>query len=195
MEIIHDADDEQMKWKTLSSEYLFNDTWLRARRDKCQKSDGKIVYPYYVIEYPQWATGVGITESNEVVLVKQYRHAIEQVCTEIPGGVIDATDASPEAAIRREFIEETGYTFDNVEFLGRTSPNPSTNTNWMNMFLLTGGRLTHPQSFDENEEIVVELVSLGDFVQMVLNNGIIQAMHTTTIFYALQKLGKLSITL
>jgi len=195
MDIIHNADEERMKWKTLSSEYLFNDTWLRARRDKCQKSDGKIVYPYYIVEYPQWATGMGLTEDNKVVLVKQYRHAVEMVSIEIPGGCIDATDANPEAAIRREFIEETGYTFEKVEYLGKTSPNPSTNTNWMHMFLLTGGRLTHPQSFDENEEIEVLLVSLDEFVQMVLSNQIIQAMHMTTIFFALQRMGKLSIDL
>lgn len=195
MDIIHNADEERMKWKTLSTEYLFNDTWLRARRDKCLKSDGKIVYPYYIVEYPQWATGMGLTEDNKVILVKQYRHAVEMVSTEIPGGCIDAADANPEAAIRREFIEETGYTFDKVEYLGKTSPNPSTNTNWMHMFLLTGGKLTHPQSFDENEEIEVLLVSLEEFLQMVLNNQIIQAMHMTTIFFAFQKLGKLSINL
>lgn len=193
MDIIHNADEEKMKWKTLSSDYLFDDTWLRARRDKCEKSDGKIVYPYYVIEYPQWATGVGITHNNEIVLVKQYRHAAGVVCAEIPGGCIDAEDASPEEAIRREFIEETGYTFEAVEYLGRTSPNPSTNSNWMHMFLLTGGTLTHPQSFDENEEIEVLLVSMPEFVEMVRKNEIIQAMHMTTIFFALQRLGKLKI--
>lgn len=193
MDIIHNADEEQMKWKTLSSEYLFDDTWLRARRDKCQKSDGKIVYPYYVVEYPQWATGVGLTTDNQVILVKQYRHAAGIVCTEIPGGCIDSSDESPEAAIQREFIEETGYTFKDVFYLGRTSPNPSTNSNWMHMFLLTGGNLTHPQSFDENEEMEVLLVTLEEFVSMVMSNQIVQAMHMTTIFFALQKMGKLHI--
>ncbi len=86
------ADENELKWKTLSSEYLFNDVWLRARKDRCEKPDGNIVDPYYVVEYPQWATGVGITENNEVVLVKQYRHALQVVCMEIPGGCIDAED-------------------------------------------------------------------------------------------------------
>lgn len=193
--VIDTSNDEQLKWKTLSSEYLFDDTWLRARKDVCLKNDGKIVDPYYVMEYPQWATGLGLTENNEVILVRQYRHAIKEVCTEIPGGCVDATDASFEAGIRREFIEETGYTFSNVEYLGTTSPNPSTNANWMHMFLLTGGKHTHPQSFDDNEEIIVEIVPLPDFIELMLQGKIIQAMHMTTIFFALYKMGKLKIEL
>jgi ADP-ribose pyrophosphatase len=193
--MVDHTNDDKLRWKTLSSEYLFDDVWLRARKDRCVRPDGKIIDPYYVIEYPQWATGVGITESNEVVLVKQYRQALQVVCMEIPGGCIDAEDANPEAAIRREFIEETGYTFSSVAYLGKTSPNPSTNANWMHMFLLTGGKLTHPQSLDENEEIEVYVVPMQEFVDMALKGEILQSMHMTTIFFALHKLGKLSISL
>ena len=193
--MVNTTSDDALKWKTLSSEYLFNDTWLCARKDRCLRPDGKIIDPYYVIEYPQWATGVGITENNEVVLVKQYRQALQVVSIEIPGGCIDAGDEDAKAAIQREFIEETGYTFTNVEFLGKTSPNPSTNANWMHMFLLTGGRLTHPQSFDENEEIVRCVVPMQEFIEMALRGEIIQSMHMTTIFFALHRLKKLTITL
>lgn len=191
--MVDHTNDDKMKWKTLSSEYLFNDVWLRARKDRCLRPDGKIVDPYYVIEYPQWATGVGITKNNEVVLVKQYRHALELVCMEIPGGCIDAADSDNEEAIRREFVEETGYTFDTVMYLGRTSPNPSTNANWMHMFLLTGGSKTHDQAFDENEDIEVHVVPMNEFIDMALRGEIIQSMHMTTIFFALHKLGILKI--
>lgn len=193
--MVDHTNDDKLRWKTLSSEYLFNDLWLHARKDRCLRPDGKIIDPYYVIEYPHWVTGVGITENNEVVLVKQYRQALQIVCMEIPGGCIDEEDETLEAAMRREFVEETGYTFDKAEYLGRTSPNPSTNANWMHMFLLTGGKLTHPQSFDENEEIEVDLVTVKEFVDMVLNGEIIQSMHMTTVFFALHKLGLMKIDL
>ena len=193
--MVDHTNDDKLRWKKLSTEYLFNDLWLHARKDRCLRPDGKIIDPYYVIEYPHWVTGVGITENNDVVLVKQYRHALEIVCMEIPGGCIDAEDETLEAAMRREFVEETGYTFDKAEYLGRTSPNPSTNANWMHMFLLTGGKLTHPQSFDENEEIEVDLVTIKEFVDMVLNGEIIQSMHMTTVFFALHKMGLMKIDL
>lgn len=43
---------KQDKWKTLSSEYLFNRPWLTVRRDSYELPDGRIVPEYYILEYP-----------------------------------------------------------------------------------------------------------------------------------------------
>ena len=51
-----------LTWKTLSSEYLYKETWFTVRKDRCEKPDGKIVEPYYVFEFPEWATALAITE-------------------------------------------------------------------------------------------------------------------------------------
>lgn len=185
--------DNSLKWKTLSSEYLFNDTWLKARKDRCQRPDGKMVYPYYVMEYPEWVTGLALTTDEKIILVKQYRHALGEVCIELPGGCVDAADKDLEQSVRREFLEETGYAFKTAEYLGRTSANPSTNSNTLHMFLLTGGEKLQEQELDHNEEILVMVVSFDEFRQMLLENKFIQSMHVTNIFYALHKLGKLQI--
>jgi ADP-ribose pyrophosphatase len=181
-----------MKWKTLSTEYLFRDTWFTVRKDTCEGPDGKIISPYYVYEFPTWVSAVALTEDNKVVMVKQYRHAIEETIIEIPGGCVDKEDPDFQYAIARELMEETGYEFSNYEYLGKISPNPSTNTNWMHMFLATGGKKVSEQSLDHNEEIEVVLVSLDELKEMLRKNEILQAMHVTTMFYALQKLGELS---
>jgi ADP-ribose pyrophosphatase len=183
--------ERSLKWKTISSEYLFNDTWLKARKDKCERPDGKIVDPYYVMEYPNWVTGFGLTVDDKVILIKQYRHALGEECVELPGGCIDSTDSDYEQAVRREFVEETGYTFKSAEYLGRTSANPSTNANLLHMFLLTGGEKLQEQELDHNEEIDVLVVALDECKQMLLENKFIQSMHVTNIFYALRKLDKL----
>ena len=180
-----------LAWKIISSEYLFKDTWLTARADKCERPDGKIIYPYYVMEYPEWVTALAFTNDEKVILVRQYRHAIGEVCIELPGGCVDAADENVEAAIRREFLEETGYGFANAEYLGRTSSNPSTNANYLQMFLLTGGEIVETQQLDANEQIEILIVSFEEFKTMLSKNKFIQSMHVTTIFYALQKLGKL----
>lgn len=185
--------NNSLKWKTLSSEYIFNDTWLKARKDKCQRPDGKIVDPYYVMEYPEWVTALALTTDEKVILVKQYRHAFGEECIELPGGCVDAADKDFEQAVRREFLEETGYTFQSAEYLGRTSANPSTNCNTLHMFLLTGGQKLQEQKLDQNEEIVVLVVGMDEFKQMLSENQFIQSMHVTNIFYALHKLGKLQI--
>ncbi len=180
-----------MKWKTISSEYLFKDTWFTVRKDTCIKPDGKIVTPYYVYEFPTWVTALALTADDQVVMVRQYRHAIEDSIIEIPGGCVDETDKNFEEAIARELLEETGYEFSTYEYLGKISPNPSTNTNWMHMFLARGGKKIKEQSLDHNEEIEVLLISIDQLKQLIKERQIVQAMHATAIFYGLERLGEL----
>ncbi len=181
-----------MKWKILSSEYLFDDLWFKVRKDICQTPQGKIVNPYYVYEFPEWATAFALTEDNKVILVRQYRHAVGEECLELPGGCVDDTDKNAEAAIARELLEETGYLFSSYEYLGKISANPSTNNNWMHMFLAKGGKKVSEQALDGNEEIVVELYTTDEVKQLLKENKIIQAMHVTSIMYAFVKLGMIN---
>ena len=181
-----------MKWKILSSEYLFNDLWFKVRKDICETQQGKIINPYYVYEFPEWATAFALTEDNKVIMVRQYRHPVGEVIIELPGGCVDDTDKDYQTAIARELLEETGYSFSSYESLGKISANPSTNTNWMHMFLAKGGKKVSGQKLDHNEEIIVELYSIDELKKMIRENKIIQAMHVTCILYALEKLEELS---
>jgi 8-oxo-dGTP pyrophosphatase MutT (NUDIX family) len=181
-----------LKWKILSSEYLFNDLWFKVRKDICESPSGKIINPYYVYEFPEWATAFALTEDNKVIMVRQYRHALGEVCIELPGGCVDETDKDLQAAIARELLEETGYSFSSFESLGKISANPSTNTNWMHMFLARGGKKVDEQKLDHNEEIIVELIPIEELKKLLRENKIVQSMHITCILYALEKIGQLS---
>lgn len=180
-----------LKWKKLSSTYLFKDTWATVRADVCERPDGKIIEPYYVYEFPDWVTAFAITKEGKVILEKQYRHALGQVHYEIPGGCVEPTDATMEAAISRELLEETGYQFERFEFLGLTSANPSTNNNIMHLFLATGGELVQEQQLDEGEDIEVQFATIDEVKNLLRTNQFIQSMHVTCIVKALERLGEL----
>ncbi len=182
-----------MKWKILSSEYLFKDLWFKVRRDKCETPEGKIINPYYVYEFPEWVTALAVTEDGKIVLVRQYRHALGEVCIELPGGCVDDIDTDFEQAIARELLEETGYAFTSFESLGTISANPSTNNNLMHMFLAKGGKKVAEQQLDGNEEIEVDLVSLEELRQLLKENKIIQAMHVTCIMYGLERMREIGL--
>ena len=61
------------------------------------------------------------------------------------------------------------------------------------MFLLKGGTKVQGQSLDSNEEIEIILMPLDELIGMLQQNKIIQSMHVATIFFALQKMGKLNL--
>ncbi len=180
-----------MKWKILSSKYLFNDLWFKVRKDICETPEGKIIDPYYVYEFPTWVTALPVTNDGKIILVKQYRHALEEICIETPGGCVDDTDKNLEEAIARELLEETGFSFSSYEYLGKVSPNPSTNNNLMHMFLAKGGQKMSEQKLDGNEEIEVEFFTVDEVKQLLKENKIIQAMHISCIIYALEKMGRI----
>jgi 8-oxo-dGTP pyrophosphatase MutT (NUDIX family) len=144
-----------------------------------------------VYEFPEWVTAFALTEDNKVVMVRQYRHACGEVCIELPGGCVDDNDKNFEEAIARELLEETGFSFSTFEYLGKTSANPSTNNNYMHMFLARGGKKVGEQQLDGNEEIVVELISIEELKQLLKDKKIIQSMHVTCILYALEKINEL----
>jgi ADP-ribose pyrophosphatase len=180
-----------MNWKVLSSEYLFNELWFKVRKESYQTPSGKIIDPYYVYEFPTWVTAVPITSDGKIIMVRQYRHALGEVCVELPGGCVDDADANLEEAIARELLEETGYAFSSFQYLGKISPNPSTNTNLMHMFLAKGGKEIAKQKLDQNEELEIALMSIDEVKELMKENKIVQSMHMTCLLYAFEKINEL----
>lgn len=179
-----------LKWELLSSYYIHKGPWATLRIDKCRMPNGHIVPNYYVLEYPDWANAVALTEDNKIVMVRQYRHAAGVVSLEIPGGVIEAGE-NPEDAMRRELLEETGYQFGEMEYLCKVHANPSTANNITHCYLARGGKKVQEQSLDEQEDIIVEEYTIDEIKQLLAENKITQSLHCTSLFYALLKLGEL----
>lgn len=177
-----------LKWEVLSSEYIHKGPWATLRTDVCKMPDGRMVPSYYVLEYPDWANAVALTDDGRIIMVKQYRHAANIVSLEIPGGVIEPGE-HPQDAMRRELLEETGYAFDDIEPLCQLHANPSTANNITHAFLARGGKKVQEQELDHQEEIIVELFTIDEVKQLLADNKITQALHCSSLYYALIKLG------
>lgn len=177
-----------MHWKTLSSEYINRHQYFTARRDRCERPDGVIVDPYYVVELPVSATALALTENNHVVMVKQYRHPISETLLETPGGFIDE-DEDYEEGMKRELLEETGYAFKHVEHLSKVAANPGVLNNFTHLFLATGGIKIAEQELDANEDIEIVVLTIDELIEQLENHHIKQSLHVSCIFYGLMQLG------
>ncbi|GAB4091893.1 NUDIX hydrolase [Flaviaesturariibacter terrae] len=178
------------KWTVLESKYLHQRDWLTIREDKCRMANGTIIPAFYVNEYPDWVNAFCLTKEGKVLLVRQYRHGINSIETELPGGVSEK-DESMEEACRREVLEETGYSFDSWKYLGKISANPSTTNNFAHMFLATGGVRSSEQKLDESEELEVLELTMEELKELVRQNGMAQSLHINCILYALIELGEI----
>lgn len=182
-----------MKWNVLSSEYLFrHEPYVVLRKDVCSQPNGKIVPAYYVAELPPCVIIFPVV-NNKVVMIKQYRHPVEEVLWELPGGFIEK-DELPEKAAIRELIEETGYSFSSVTFLSKTAANPGILNNYTYLFFAEGEHEITGQQPDDNEDIEIGFFSFEELKEMIFKNEIIQSMHLNVCFLALLHLGKLQFT-
>lgn len=173
---------EIKKWEKLDAKYLVKSPWATLRVDTCKLQNGTVKDDYYVLEYPNWVNAIALTESGKIIMVRQYRHAADIISLEIPGGVIDG-DEEPEYAIKRELLEETGYTFKTCTFLAELYPNPATSTNKTFTYLLTGGVKTHEQHLDEHEILNVEEYTVEEVQALIKENKIAQALHVAALHY------------
>src|SRR5690554_2608380 len=154
-------------------------------------SSGYVVRASYVLEYNNWVHAVALIEDNQFILVRQYRHGAASTLLEIPGGVIDNGENSLEA-VKRELLEETGYSFNSFEEICELFPNPATSNNITTTYLAKGGIKVQDQHLDLQEEIQLVLVSPEELKMLLFENKIGQALHTAALFYALRQLGMLS---
>lgn len=179
--------DEEMKWGVEKSEYLFRRPWLTVRRDTVRLPNGTIYPEYYVLEYPKWINVIAITPEGRYVMVKQYRHGLGVVETELCAGVVEEGE-EPLAAAKRELLEETGFGGGEWELLTVLCPNPGSQNNLSYSFVARGVEKIAEQHLDDTEDICVELLSEEE-VRALLDRDIMkQALMAAPLwkFFALK---------
>ncbi len=130
---------------------------------------------YQVLRVADWANVVALTPEDEVVLVAQYRHGLDELTLEIPGGVLEPGEA-PETAAARELAEETGYTGDPPILLGTVHPNPAIQDNACTTWLISNARQTTALDLDEGEDIEVMTVNRSEIPTMLRRGRITHSL-------------------
>lgn len=181
-----------IEWTRLASHYVIQDPWFTLRADTYRLPDARVIGPVYILEYGPWVNIIAITPAQEAVLVRQYRPGLGRVILEPPGGVAEPHDASLLEAARRELLEETGYTSDDIIETGVIAPNPASHNNWMHCFLARNATRVREPRLDETEHLAVVLLPFDELIAMAGRGELPQALHVASLFFALTHLGRIA---
>ena len=102
--------------KTLSSQIIYRRASVKLRIDTVQTANGRQT-TREIVEHAECVAVIAVDAEDNVLLVKQFRKAVEKELLEIPAGGIDAGEDA-EAAVIREMREETGFWPQRLEHLG-----------------------------------------------------------------------------
>ena len=175
-----------MRWELVGSEYLFNRPWLTVRRDTVRLPNGTVHPEYYVLEYPKWINVIAITPEGKFVMVKQYRHGLGIVATELCAGVVEEGEEPLDGA-KRELLEETGFGGGEWELSMVISANPGSQNNLA--YIARGVTRQSEQHLDKTEDIRVELLDESEVYDMLLHDNLKQALMAAPLwkYFALKR--------
>ena len=176
-------------WPIIGSTKNFNTGLFSITTNRCRSPRTDQEHDFYVIDFPNWVQVIPITPDDQIVMVRQYRHGCGRVFLELPGGLIDKNDLSPDQAAERELLEETGYCAETLILLTRIYPQPAVLSNIGLTYMAREVKKVAEPNLDAAEDIEVCLVKLQKIPEMIrcgeINHG--QTVMALSLYFLLNK--------
>lgn len=163
--------------KTISSETIYEGKILTLKKDKVQTVSGES-YRELII-HGGGAVIIGLTKSGKMLMVRQYRKAIERDCFEVPAGKIDPGE-DPIITAKRELEEETGYRAGDIKFLSKFYPSVGYDNELLYLYIARDLEKTNTH-FDPDEALEIEEWEIQDLYEMVMSGKIEDAKSIIAI--------------
>lgn len=171
-------------WEKIDGRLVADHTIFRVRHDLYRRKSDGLTHEFVVVECPDWVNIVALTRDDRVILVRQFRHGLDNLTWEIPGGVLEPGESPQEGALR-ELREETGYLPEHMAAIGIIHPNPAYQMNICHVFLATGCYLAGNQHLDPTEEVELGLFPLGEVLSMVSRGEITHSLVLSALLHLL----------
>ena len=123
---------------------------------------------------------IPVTEEGKILMVRQYRNALDRFTLEIPAGKLDSPDEPTLDCAARELEEETGYRAESMEFLISVNTTIAFCDEHIDIYLARDLKPSH-QHLDEDEVIQVEEWELKDLEEMIFSGKITDAKTMAAI--------------
>lgn len=124
-----------------------------------------------IVEHRGAAVVVPFREDGKLVLIKQYRRAVNAELIEFPAGTLEP-DEDAESCARRELLEETGHEARSLERLGTFYPAPGYTEEVMHLFMARAVPKEPPSPQDDEEGIRVVTMTLDELMEMIFRGEV-----------------------
>ncbi len=175
--------------KLLETKACMDAKKIRFEINKIQMPNG-MNGEFGLIRHPGASLAVPITDQGEVIILRQYRFAVERRILEFPAGTLEAGE-DPLTAIKREIQEESGYKASKWDSLGQMIPAPGYADEIIHIYLARDLELlTNKPPGDEDEDIEILKMSKDEFNQLIKDgNEALDGKTITAWFRACQELN------
>ncbi|WP_428909001.1 NUDIX hydrolase [Niallia sp. Krafla_26] len=173
---------KSLEEKTLSTQPIFKGKVVSLQVDEVELPNGKKA-KREIIKHPGAVAIIAITEENKLVLVEQYRKALERTIVEIPAGKLEKGEAPAECA-KRELEEETGYECQTLELVNSFYTSPGFADEIVHVYLAKGlTKKANAAELDEDEFVNLLEWSLEEALQAIEEKQIYDAKTVFAVQY------------
>lgn len=166
---------------TLSSNQMFSGNLLKLRVDEVLLPNGR-KSTREIVEHPGAVAVVAITENDEVLMVRQYRKAIERELLEIPAGKLEEGE-SREVCVERELMEETGYFPNELTYLTSFYTSPGFSNEILHLFIAKN-LIKKSRDADFDEYLQAEKVPFEEAINKIRTGEIVDSKTITGLLLA-----------
>ncbi|MFC7114410.1 NUDIX hydrolase [Natronoarchaeum sp. GCM10025703] len=163
--------EDSLSWETFGSRTAYSCPGFDVVTDDVRLPDGTETTFDYLTEPPAVVV-LPFTADGDVVVIEEWRQAVDRINRGLPVGTVEPDDESLAAAARRELREETGYEGREFEHLTTVEPMNGATNSVHNVFVARGCAPTAEQELDDNESIRVETTTFDDLLAAVENDEI-----------------------
>ncbi len=171
------------KFKTISSKELHHNPYWNYYLDRYSINEKEFDY-YYVGSHGSVIV-IPILENGKYVMIEQFRYLNNKSSIEFPGGGVQVNSTYEDSA-RTELEEETGFTSEDIEYIGEFNPCNGITNEICKVFLAKNLRRVKSNS-EETESIQVETYTLEEINQMIKSNKIWDGMSITSLYFYVSK--------